>query len=224
MPWSPGDRRAPRVTPLRGVASGWATRPVRRALRTRALAVLAAVVVTAFVAGRIDAADRARREWGATTQVLVVTHDLAAGRVVGADDVDTVTWPTALVPSGALAELPTDQRLTTDLAEGEVLLAHRLGRPGDGEWASLLDPGEVAVQLPLSDPAPGIGAGDRVDVVAPLAVTVTDGAAVQVEVVADDARVLEVHHDALTVAVRSSQSSATAGAALGGLVSVVVRP
>jgi hypothetical protein len=42
--------------------------------------------------------------------------------------------------------------------------------------------------------------------------------------VADDARVLEVHGDSLVVAVRRTQSSATAGAALGGLVAVVVRP
>jgi pilus assembly protein CpaB len=203
---------------------------VRRAARRRVVAVLAAAAVTLWVVARVDAADRARREWGATSTVLVVTRDLAAGATIGAGDVRADRWPTALVPDGALTELPAGRRLSAEVTRGEAVVEHRLARPGAGGWAAVLEPGEAAVRLPLSGPMSGIVAGDRVDVLAPGAppdsveqngVGSGMGGAT---VVADDARVLEVHGDSLVVAVRRTQSSATAGAALGGLVAVVVRP
>ncbi len=227
---------------MRGLDLRRLPRPVRRAARRRAVAVIAAVAVAWWVVVRVDAADRARREWGATSTVLVVTRDLAAGAAIGAGDVRAVRWPTALVPDGALSELPEGRRLTSAVAPGEALVDHRLARPGAGGWAALLEPDEAAVRLPVSGPTAGIVAGDRVDVLAPGAPPDTieldggeldrgeldrdelDAGTSGVTVVADDARVLQVHGDSLVVAVRRAQASATAGAALGGLVAVVVRP
>lgn len=217
---------------MRGLDPLRLPRPVRRAARRRAVAVLAAVMVTVWVVARVDAADRSRREWGATSTVLVATRELPSGAAIGAGDVRAVRWPAALVPDGALSGLPEGRRLTSAVTPGEALVDHRLARPGAGGWAAMLERDEAAVRLPLSGPMSGIVAGDRVDVLAPGATgdvvgpdTVAPGVGADgVTVVADGARVLQVRDDALVVAVRRTQSSATAGAALGGLVAVVVRP
>jgi pilus assembly protein CpaB len=194
-------------------------------LRTRAVAVAAAVGVLVTVVARVDAADRSRRRWGETSSVLVAVRDLPAGTTLGPGDVAPVDWPVAHSPDGALEDLPADRRLTTDVVRGEVLLGQRLGRAGEGAWSSLLGDGETAVQLPLREPTPGVAVGDHVDVMAPVAATIPDVVAeLSVEVVAHDARVLDVRDDAVTVAVRRAEAVATAGAALGGLVSLVVRP
>ena len=106
-----------------------------------------------------------------------------------------------------------------------MLLGHRLARAGAGAWSSLLGDDETAVQLPLREPAPGVAVGDLVHVVAPVTATTPDAVGqLLVEVVAHDARVLDVHPDTVTVAVHRSELVPTAGAALGGLVSLVVRP
>lgn len=200
-------------------------RPSRRALLRRAAALTICGAVCVSVVQRVQDADRARLRWGTTTELLVARRDLPPGWAIGPDDLRRVEWPTALVPSGALDEVPAGARLRAPVAHGEALVAHRIDGSERGEWAALLTPGQVAIQLPLPAPLPGAAAGDLVDVLAPdtaMSPDLTTGVAA--ERVATGARLLHVDDRHATVAVRSDEAVDTAGAALGGLVAVVVRP
>lgn len=200
-------------------------RPSRRALLRRAAALTICVAVCVSVVQRVQDAERTRLRWGTTTELLVARRDLPPGWAIGPDDLRRVEWPTALVPSGALDELPAGARLRAPVAQGEALVAHRIDGSERGEWAALLTPGQVAIQLPLPAPLPGAAAGDLVDVLAPDTAMSPDlTAGVEAERVATGARLLHVDEQHATVAVRSDEAVDTAGAALGGLVAVVVRP
>lgn len=200
-------------------------RPARRALLRRAAALLVCGAVCVSVVQRVQDAERTRVRWGTTTQLLVARRDLPPGWAIGPDDVRRVEWPTALMPSGALDEVPTGARLRAPMAHGEALVAHRVDGSDRGEWAAMLTPEQVAIQLPLSAPLPGAAAGDLVDVLAPDTATSPDlTGSLAAERVATSARLLHVDEQHATVAVRSDEAVDTAGAALGGLVTVVVRP
>ena len=94
------------MRPLRRSLPSRASRPVRRALRSRLMAVAVATAVLVTVAARVQAADDTRRRWGATSTVLVAVRDLPAGTQLAADDLATVEWPGALAPDGALGHCP----------------------------------------------------------------------------------------------------------------------
>jgi len=198
--------------------------PARRALRSRVLATVVAALVATTVVGRVAAADRIQEEWGERAAVAVMTRDLPAGSTVTSDDVRLVDWPTALVPPDALRRLPTRERLASAAVEGEVLVGTRLADGSSGELSAQLAPGEVAIQLPPSEVSPKVSPGDRVDVVAPAAASDLSGigSTLQVEVVASGARVISTGDVVVSLAVRRAQAERTAGAALSGMVALVV--
>lgn len=199
--------------------------PVRRALGTRLVAIVVAVAVLLAVAGRVRDADRTRQRWGTTASVWVATRDLSAGATITPQDVELRDWPASLLPEAAVTELPADRRLRTAVGAGEVLVSHRMGSAGVGEWATMLGPDEVAVQVPLAAALSGASPGDRVDVVAPASGPLPEvTAGLVVELVARDARLLGLDATHATLAVHPSQADATAGAALVGPVALVVRP
>ncbi len=199
------------------------SRVARRAARSRLAGVVVAGVVMLVVVHHVRAADSTLAEWGDTSSVLVLRTDLPAGSRVSPGDVRLRTWPRSLVPDGALQEVD-DRRVTTDVRRGEVLVEHRLAPPHRGELAAMLDQGEVAVRVPVAAPPHGVAPGDRVDVMAPLGGPLPDSIdTLQVGTVATDARVLRVEDSSVVLAVRRAQSAATTGAALGGLVALVVR-
>jgi Flp pilus assembly protein CpaB len=201
------------------------SRPARRALLRRAAALSVCTAVCLAVVHRVQDADRVRERWGATTHLLVTTRDLPPGALLAAGDVRLVEWPEAHAPSGSIDALPHDRRLSAPVAAGEVLVAHRFAAIDRGEWTAMLAPDQVAVQLPLPAPLPGVAVGDLVDVIAPDGATLPDvSGGVVVERVASGARVLHLDEQHATLAVRRDEAAATAGAALGGLVAVVVTP
>lgn len=213
--------------------SWWAaarrSRSVRRAARSRAAAIVVALVVAAVVVAQTRAAERLERRWGATTAVWVARADLPAGHQLVDDDLLRADWPDTLVPPDAVHGPLPSRRLRADVAAGEVIVAARLADPGRGGWSAALEPDEVAVQLPLAEPQAGLARGDHVDVVAPAAGTAgaldpTDPSGAATHVVARDARVVAVSATSVTVAVARAHGASTAAAALGGLVSIVVRP
>lgn len=208
------------------VGSLFSSPPVRRVLRSRVLALLVAALVVTTVAGRVGAADRTREQWGEQVTVAVMTRDLPAGSAITSGDARLVSWPAALVPADALRHLPEQGRLAAAAVDGEVLVGSRLADGSPGELSAQLTRGEVAIQLPLSDIAPNVAPGDRVDVVAPTTGAVSDlsgiASTLQVEVVASGARVISNDDGVVSLAVRRAQAERTAGAALSGVVALVV--
>ncbi len=207
------------------------------ARRTAAFVVASGVLI---VGGhRVASADRDRAGWGESTRVLVTNREIAAGDLIGPDDLEWRSWPVGLVPDGAVRTIPTEsRRVATDMARGEVLIASRWADEHKGAWAVELTDVETAVQLTLDQPLDGVSPGDQVDVVAVLESAgsfsadypathvdedISVGAA-GAAIVAHGARVLRVDGSTAVLAVDSNEATATAVATISGPVALVVHP
>lgn len=95
--------------------------------------------------------------------VLVAAHDLAAGSVLEADDVEPVELPSARVPSGVVSTDSVGRTLASPLRRGEPVTDLRLVGP------TLLEghPGlrAVPVRLPDAGMVALLTVGDRIDLV-----------------------------------------------------------
>ncbi|WP_028643235.1 SAF domain-containing protein [Nocardioides sp. URHA0020] len=134
----------------------------RRSLRRAVLArrrLLAALLTAIAVAVGLHAT---MAPPPATVRVLVASHDLPAGAVIGADDVRRVGFAPGSVPEG-LARDPAGRTLAGPLRAGEPLTDVRLVGP------ALIDgyPGLVAVPIRLPDAGMAglLRVGDRIDLV-----------------------------------------------------------
>lgn len=150
--------------------------------------------------------------WGPPGQVLVLTSDLPAGAAVGPSDVEHAQWPSDLIPTDALDELPEDARVRGPAAADAVLTRRHLV----SGLAGLLEPGEAAVSVPL-DGLPQVVADDVVDVVT----ATPDGAGHRA---ATAARVVAVDPAFVWLAVDHEQVDAVAAAGAAGRVTLAVRP
>jgi pilus assembly protein CpaB len=89
-----------------------------------------------------------------TTMVVVATHDLARGEVIGEEDVTTVDVPAALV-AGRDTLLVEDHAIgrtpTNGILAGEILRGERLARrDGSSGLSAVTAPGKVHLALELS--------------------------------------------------------------------------
>lgn len=158
---------------LRG--SGWR----RTALLRRALAGLLAGL--ALVLALIP------RERG--SPVVVTVRDVPSGTALAAADLAVASWPTALVPAGAVRAPPdaTGRVLLGAARAGEPLTDVRLAGPETtARLTGRKDDAAVPVRLPDPDVARLLAPGSRVDLVSPAP---DDGLPV---VLAADAAVLTV--------------------------------
>ncbi len=106
--------------------------------------------------------------------VVVATHDVVAGAVLGADDVRRVDRPAGTVPAGALGSVAqaAGATVSTALRRGELITDVRLAGPSslrglppdlvatpvrlaDGDTAALLRPGDVVDVLAAGAADPG---------------------------------------------------------------------
>lgn len=122
-------------------------------------------LVSSVVAG----AERAQGEWGSRARVLVVTRYLEAGDTLQPRDVRMVAWPAALVPAGALRDVPDEAVLRSAVFEGEVLVAGRIAPDGLVGVAAKLPGGTRGIAIPVEPgTAPPLTVGDHVDVLVAL--------------------------------------------------------
>ena len=134
-------------------------RTVRRAvLRRRRL--LAALLTAVAVASGIHAAAAPPP---ARVGVVVAAHDLAAGTVIGADDLTEARFAPGTTPSG-LEPSPAGRILAAPLRAGEPVTDVRLvGRTLAASYPGLT---AVPVRLPDAGMAGLLRVGDRIDLVA----------------------------------------------------------
>ena len=169
------------------------------------VAALAAVPALA-VQGHLARLDEARRSWDETRPVLVAATALGPGDQILANTVDL---PLALLPDGALGELPEGARLRQRVADGEVLTELDISdRRGP---ASLADDGTVVVAL--ADP---LGRGAAIGLEVRVA---ADGV-----VLARSATVVDVVDEVVFVAVDAGDGAVVAAAAQQGIASLLYLP
>lgn len=171
LPRMPSRALDPRLSAL--------TRGVRRAVLRRRRLLAAACLAGAVLTGLQAVAPPPPP----TVPVLTAARDLAAGRVLGPDDLRTARFASGTEPSGGTTAAEAVGRvLAAPLRRGEPVTDLRLVSP------DLLSgyPGLVAAPVPLPDPAVAglLRVGDRVDLLA------ADPRGGEATVLADDAPVI----------------------------------
>ncbi|MEO7556052.1 MAG: SAF domain-containing protein [Acidimicrobiales bacterium] len=197
-------------------------RRLRRQPTVRWGAAIALALVTGVtVHTTLGAADAARRSWGLERPVAVATHAIAAGSVVGPDDVEQRMWPEAVVPPGALAAPPVGRTARADIAAGEAVIAERVAGDGLSGAAALTPPGWRTVAIAQGPATLSVEPGATVD----LYVTADPGSgAGRAILVADDVVVAAVDERTVTVAVPAALVGDVASAATTGTVTLAGHP
>lgn len=201
---------------LRGPVLRLRHRPVAYWSLTLLLALATAWSITQAQAR----ARQAEARWDLVT-APVAAVPLAAGTVVGPDDVIVVELPAVAVPRAVGLALDAEGRTVHDeVAAGELLLESRLAPAGVTGPAAGLDRGDVGVSLPRTTTTPPVAEGDRVDVVVghdPFGAGIVD-----VRVVVRAATVLAVQDDAVTVGVPRADAPAIVAATRDGFAELVL--
>jgi len=207
--------------------------------RARRVVVVAVVLLTCLVfVTQFRAMDAARQRWTDTRVVAVARRDLPPGQVVEGDSVELREVASAAVAPAALDEVPVGSVVRYPVAAGEALVGSRLAPDGLTGIAALVPDGARAVALPVGPAArPPLQVGDRVDVLAVLALEVPltevepeppvegteeeeedrDTAGSVVPLV-ERAVVVDVTEEAVTVAVPAAMVSAVAQVVTQGAV------
>jgi Flp pilus assembly protein CpaB len=106
-----------------------------------------------------------------TEKVLITTHDVAIGTMLGEDDVVQVDMPIELVPRDALKEPfeAVGKMVKSNLVANELVLGHHLADPTNvsHDLAFVIGDNQVLVAFPSGDLMSGLGVlqpGDNVDI------------------------------------------------------------
>lgn len=210
-------------------------RPAVRRLCVGGLAAGTCFTVVSLVA----AADDARARWGQTRPVAVAARDLAPGDIVDAGAFEVRELPEAMLPDGALGsggdtssgtagaaagtadDPPIGAVVRHPVLAGEPLVAARLSPVGLTGAAALVPAGWRGVAVPVGAAgAPPLVTGDVVDVLAvtPVGVEGADRGEEPAFALVEQALVVDVTDDAVTVAVPEHDAPRVAWALSNGAV------
>lgn len=186
------------------------------AVRHWLVVALLACTVAAVVTGTVGRADDARRSWGTTRPVLVLTEPVERGHDL-AGAVRTVRWPLGLVPEGAISRLRPGSRAAGNLTTGTPLTRAALDTAeADGGWRT--------VAVPLADAHLPVRAGDHVDAWATRDRSeVADGQTATTRI-AVGARVVSVTDRTVVLAIPPTAVARVAEAAAGSSIALVGSP
>lgn len=115
------------------------------------------MLLVAVLAGLLATAAAARwlqRQGGARDLLVVATQDIAAGSVIGADQVRAAEWPASSRPEGGFSDVAAvpGRVLTVALQRGEAITAARLAPLGTkGGLSALVPAGKRAMTVRVND-------------------------------------------------------------------------
>jgi len=150
------------------------------------LAGVLALVSFVAVRGEVARAEQAQAAAGPGAEVVVATHDLAAGTVIEPGDVGLAQIPAIYLPPGAVTATTAAVGKVSGgiILAGEVLVDARLG---SSRFAVAVEPGNVAVTVGFASVPDGVTPADRVDAYATFA-----GARPYTTLVGEDLRILAI--------------------------------
>jgi len=209
--------------------------PSRRQRRSAAIATLATLACALSLHAGVQAEQR-QREWGADVPVWVTSRALRQGTTIDAADVERQVHPPVAVPAGAWPgdeSPPVGRAALVDLVAGETLLVSRLAPEGLSGPVALVGNDRVAVALPIDVPLAGLAVGSTLVLFVPdpsttwSAPSATDGPPPSsrptpgrgsAHIVSDDALVVAVEIDSVTVSVTTTDAAAVVAALAVGPV------
>jgi hypothetical protein len=172
-----------------------------------AVVVLAAgaALAAGHAAGSVD---EARRDWGATRDVVVATADLAPGEPL-AGHVDLRSRPGPMIPAAAVTTVGPAARARQHVSSGEILVRPDVAATGSPQ--EMTPDGWAAVAVAEAVPS-GARVGDAV------------GAASGGVVLAERGIVVGRSGEALLVVVPAAEAPQVAAASAGGELGLLLRP
>ncbi|HUQ63433.1 MAG TPA: Flp pilus assembly protein CpaB [Acidimicrobiales bacterium] len=189
-----------------------------------AVAVLA-VITWSVVAGIVGRAQAQAEHFGSLRDAAVATRPVAAGALLGPDDVVIRSVPAAFLPEASVAALSEvlGRTVLTRLFPGQAVVREQFAPFGLEGVAALLPPGARAVAVPTGGATAPLRKGDVVDVLATFD-PAAPGAAAQEPTfaVATNAVVVDVGGDAATVAVGPEEAKRVAFAVTQATVTLAV--
>ncbi len=194
-------------------------RPAIRRLCVAGLALATALTV----ASQVSAAGAARERWGRSRPVVVATRDLVPGEVVDGGALEVRDMPDGMLPDGVIGGAPGDSPagavVRQPILAGEPVVAARIAPHGLTGAAALVPPGARAVAVPLGPSgAPPVTIGDLVDVLT-VVPTGLDGVDREPAFpLVEQATVVDVTDQAVTVAVPEDDAPRVAWALSNGAV------
>lgn len=199
--------RTPRYTKVSKFRTLWAPSVLRRVLRHRTfwvagLASLAAIGLLSLM-GQLSAIDEERARWGRSATYVVVDHPVGRGESVQGSLV-LRELPVALVPEGALREVPTEARALGPLHVGEVVVGERL----TSSASPAMPTDSVTMTLPVVVQVPMVAEGGLVDL------WTVDNATLSSTRVARHVTVVAFSDDSITVAVPAEQVAQATAASM----------
>jgi Flp pilus assembly protein CpaB len=212
-----------------GSRGWWAirrSRTARRALAGRTAASALVVVIVVSTRHDLHAATELRERWEQQRTVLVATRAVGLGEAIDEHNTELQARPAGHVPDGALGRRPPGRHATSELSRGEILTEARVA-----DQAGSVPAGRAAVAVSVQSPAPRLGRGDHLQLLAIAAPEDLDGRGTgdsPARVVSHDAMALgspeetDAALSTLTVAVPQADVAEVAGAALVGPLAVVV--
>jgi Flp pilus assembly protein CpaB len=193
--------------------------PLVRAGAVIVLVLMATSAIQRTAASALDA----RRRWGQERTVAVARHRIAMGDVVEADAITTESWPTALVPAGAIEASPVGRTVVATIEPGEAVIVARLAPEGLSGVAALVPPGWRALAVPVGPAVVALSVGDRVDLIAGFDTARAGADQAPAFTVAENAIVVAVDDKRVTVAVREGDATRVAFAIVAGTVVPALR-
>ncbi|HEX4818854.1 MAG TPA: Flp pilus assembly protein CpaB [Acidimicrobiales bacterium] len=192
------------------------------ATRWIALAALLALAFAVLHRTSASAADE-RRQWGATRTVAVARHHIAMGSTIDAGDIESRSWPLAMIPDGAVESVLAGRTATATIEAGEAVLATRLAPDGVHGMAALVPTGWRALAVPVAPTVLTLAVGDHVDLIAGFDIGNATSDRSPTLVVARDAVVVAVDEQRVTVAVPDNDAERVAFAIVSGTVVPALR-
>jgi hypothetical protein len=172
-------------------------------------AVVALAAGAALAAGDAAASvDDARRQWGATRDVVVATADLAPGDPL-AGHVELRSRPGPMIPSGAVTTVEPAARARQRVSTGEILVRPDVAATGSPQ--DMIPGGWAAVAVAEAVPS-GAHVGDAV------------GAASGGVVLAEHGVVVGRNGEVVLVAVPAAEAAQVAAASAGGELALLLPP
>lgn len=193
--------------------------PLVRAVAVIVLVLFAATVIQRTAASAMDA----RRRWGQERTVVVARHRITMGDVIEADAITTESWPAALVPVGAMEASPVGRTVVATIEPGEAVIVSRLAPGGLSGIAALVPPGWRALAIPVGPAVVAVTVGDRVDLIAGFDAASASADQAPAFTVAENAIVVAVDDQRVTVAVRAGDAARVAFAIVAGTVVPALR-
>ncbi|CAN5579525.1 hypothetical protein BH20ACT2_BH20ACT2_09410 [soil metagenome] len=201
--------RWPRVRTTRGVLAFWLA------------AILLAATTGLVVHGAVDRAEAARARYGELRTVAVATEPLSIGDEVSAGAVELRRLPAALLPEATFDEIPAGRTVVAAVGSDEPLVEHRLAPGGLSDVAALLPTGTRAVALVDGAGGLRLAVGDHVDVLATFDPLAAEGGDPSFPV-AEQALVVDVSDEAVTVAVTPDEAARVAFGLAQGRVTLLL--